>query len=434
MSMPIRFWSIVICFVCQLPFPVQAADNLPFDIDPQWGGHLKLSGRSLDPQRGSAFDDVGLDTKYDYFAEFRLNSKTILGDSTYIEIHWEGLLGGGEAREDGEALKELYPALFHKGIVYSPNDDRRFFDMTAVVHEDDDTLRYHRLDRAMAVFSPSWGEVRLGRQAITWGHGFTFNPMDLFNPFAPTDLERDYKSGDDMALVQVPFNGFDLEVISVFRRDPLTGDKGLDQNSLAAMLHFTVGDKNIDIMAARHFEDLVFGAGAVGYLGQAAWRFDVTGTSLDRASRGRSSYLSAVANLDYSWVWLDKNWYGYIELYYNGLSDNDYQDQFTDAAISDRIDRGELFALGRLYWSGQINLELHPLINLYLTSIVNLDDPSGIWLPRVVYDVSDDFRLTLQGAFNWGGSDTEYGGYDLPGYSFKHKSSDSILASLTWYF
>ncbi|MCP4722535.1 MAG: hypothetical protein GY860_24010 [Desulfobacteraceae bacterium] len=51
--------------------------------------------------------------------------------------------------------------------------------------------------------------------------------------------------------------------------------------------------------------------------------------------------------MDYSWIWLTKNFYGYIELYYNGLSDADYWDHFSDPAILERIDRGELFALGR---------------------------------------------------------------------------------------
>ena len=37
------------------------------------------------------------------------------------------------------------------------------------------------------------------------GERVFFNPMDLFNPFAPTDIEREYKIGDDMAYAKIAF-------------------------------------------------------------------------------------------------------------------------------------------------------------------------------------------------------------------------------------
>ncbi|HCY88401.1 MAG TPA: hypothetical protein DHV36_24915 [Desulfobacteraceae bacterium] len=138
--------------------------------------------------------------------------------------------------------------------------------------------------------------------------------------------------------------------------------------------------------------------------------------------------------MDYSWVWRDKNWYGYLELYYNGLSDADYTDHFSDSAISERLARGELFALGRWYLSGNINLEVHPLVNAYLTPIVNLNDGSGTLLPRIVYDWADDIRLTLSASASWGDSNTEYGGYPIPGTGFTSTPADSFSAWINWYF
>lgn len=400
----------------------------------EWGGHIKVYTRAMFPSSGTAYEAVGLSPNYDGFGEFRLNNTTFFGDAVYTEVSYEAVAGGGGTRKDGEELKELYPDLFGDGLFGPPNDDRRFFDLTHVIHEGDSTMSYHRLDRAMVSFTQNFGEIRLGRQAVTWGNGFTFNPMDLFNPFSPTDLERDYKMGDDLALVQFPVNNVDVEFIYVVRRDPDTGETGLDENSLGTKLHFFAGDTEMDVMVTRHYEDMITGIGAVGYLGGAAWRCDLTGTFLKEDSRGRSAYASAVANMDYSWIWLDKNLYGYIELYYNGLSDADYTDHFSDPAISERIARGELFALGRFYASASLNLEVHPLVNTYVTPILNLNDGSGILMPRVVYDYSDNIRLTVTGSFSWGGGNTEYGGYDIPGTSFDYQPSDSISAWATWYF
>ena len=121
-------------------------------------------------------------------------------------------------------------------------------------------------------------------------------------------------------------------------------------------------------------------------------------------------------------------------MYYNGLSDADYTDHFSDPAISDRLARGELFALGRWYLSCNLTLEVHPLVNTYLTPIVNLNDGSGTLLPRIVYDCADNLRLTLSASLSWGGSNTEYGGHPIPGTDFSSAPADSISAWVNWYF
>ncbi|MCG8636399.1 MAG: hypothetical protein MI863_21380 [Desulfobacterales bacterium] len=417
---------------CNTALP--AGNTAPAGPETEWDGHIKVYTRVVFPRSGTAHEAAGLSPNTDGFGEFRLNNKTFFNDTAYTEVHYEALAGGGGTRKDGEEIKTIYPDLFPDGLFGPPNDDRRLFDLTRVIHEDKETMSYHRLDRAMVAFTPSWGEIRLGRQAVTWGNGFTFNPMDLFNPFAPTDLERDYKMGDDLALIRFPVKTADVEIIYVARRDPDTGDMGMDENSLGTKLHFFAGETEMDLMVTRHYEDMIAGMGAAGYLGGTAWRLDLTGTFLKEESRGRRAYASAVANMDYSWVWIGKNWYGYIEFYYNGLSDADYSDHFSDLAVSRRIARGELFALGRFYASANLNLEVHPLVNAYATPILNLNDGSGLFLPRVVYDYADNIRLTVTGALHWGGSNTEYGGYDIPGASFDYKPSDSISAWATWYF
>ena len=139
-------------------------------------------------------------------------------------------------------------------------------------------------------------------------------------------------------------------------------------------------------------------------------------------------------NLDYSWVWLKKNWYGYVELYYNGLSRNDYAQSLSSTAVTDRLDRGELFVLGRWYLSAHLNLEAHPLVNLYITPVVNLHDGSGMLLPRIVYEASNSVLITLTATLNWGGKGSEYGGYAITGTQYYTAPSDSIAAWLTWYY
>ena len=123
-----------------------------------------------------------------------------------------------------------------------------------------------------------------------------------------------------------------------------------------------------------------------------------------------------------------------MELYYNGLSKNEQSKELDDPVVADRIKRGELFALGRWYASASLNLEVHPLVNAYITPIVNLHNGSGAILPRIVYGISNNIRITLTALLNWGGTGTEYGGYTVPGTKFYTTPANTISAWIAWYF
>lgn len=406
------------------------------NIDDQWGGHVKVRGSVLWPDNESYFQPVGTDPYYDGHTEVRLKSKLFFGEWGDFETHYEAILSGGDSRRKGKALERLYPNLFSTGVIARDpiSDKRRLLDLTKTVDEDDNYIIYHRLDRLCLTLLPKWGVVRMGRQAVTWGNGLLFNPMDIFNPFSPSDIEREYKTGDDMVSTQFSMKKTgDFQLLYVPRRDPVSGDVKWNQSSLAGKLHFAKGVTEFDIMAAKHYKDAVVGFGSTGYLGNAAWRLDGTWTFLDE-DRGNDNYLSLVANMDYSWVWWKKNLYGYLEYYFNGLCHDRYTEEYSDPDVSERIDRGELFTLGRNYLSGHIRVELHPLFNVYLTMINNLADPSGSLQPRAVWDITQDMQITLGSNLYFGGKDTEYGEYKIASTNFRNNTPNSAFLWLTYFF
>jgi len=405
-------------------------------IDDQWGGHVKGRGSVSWPDDESFFQPVGTGPYYDGNTEVRVKNKLFFGNWGDFETHYEAVFSGGDTRRKGKALERLHPDLFASGLMIARplEDDRRLMDLTETIDEDDSHILYHRLDRLSLTFLPKWGDVRIGRQAVTWGNGLLFNPMDLFNPFSPADIERDYKIGDDMVFTQFPVNTTaDLQFLYVPRRGPVTGDVEWDQSSLAGKLHFARDTTEFDIMIAEHYKDAVVGLGSTGYLGDAAWRLDGIWTFLHE-DRGTDGYLSLVANMDYSWVWWDKNFYGFLEFYFNGLCHDQYTNAYTDRDISERLDRGELYTLGRTYLSGHIRVEFHPLFNVYLTVINNLADPSGTLQPRAVWDIAEDVQITFGGNICYGRRGTEYGGFKVPGTNLLNKAPDSAFLWLTYFF
>ena len=406
------------------------------EIELEWGGHLKVRGSASRPDDESIFQTVGTRTYYDGNVEGRITNMLFFSEWGYVETHYEAVLSGGDTRRKGRELEQLFPDLFRDGVLISqpPEDSRRLMDLTKTVDESSDYLLYHRLDRLSLTLLPQWGVVRIGRQAVTWGNGLLFNPMDLLNPFAPTDIERDYKIGDDLVATQFSVDGTgDVQFLYVPRRDPSSGDVEWDRSSLAGKLHCAVGTTEFDIMAARHYRDEVVGLGSRGYLGDAAWRVDATWTFLHEGAVS-DDYLSLVANMDYSWVWWKKNFYGFLEFFYNGLGDDQYTEAFSNPDISERLERGELFTLGRTYLSGHIRVELHPLFNVYLTLINNVADPSGTLQPRAAWDVTQDVQVTFGASTSYGEKGTEYGGFGLPGTNFTSKAPNSGFLWLTYFF
>ena len=407
----------------------------PFNnIDTEWGGHIKCRAAVSWPGDDSFYGLVGTGTYYDGNAEGRLKNRLYLGSSIYLDTHYEAILSGGDTRRKQKELEKLFAgSAIENYILSAVEDDRRLMDLTKTLEDHDDTL-YHRLDRLSLTVQQRRFVFRIGRQAVTWGNGFLFNPMDLFNPFAPTDIEREYKVGDDMAYAQISFGeSGDVQLLYVPRRDPSTGKVEGSQDSLAGKIHFAKGTTEFDIMAAKHFKEQVIGAGCSGYFGDAAWRLDATWTFLDEKT-DEDNFLSLVANMDYSWVWRDKNFYGFLEIFYNGLGDNNYSESLMDTAVMDRFDRGELFTLGRYYLGGHIRMEVHPLVNIYFAVINNMEDPSGVLQPRLTWDITQDIQLTCGGNIFYGGRDTEYGGFKIPTSDILIKTPDSAYMWLTYYF
>jgi hypothetical protein len=416
------------------PLPAQSPQKSFWEnINTHWGGRFKTTGNVSRVTDDTIFAPVGTGTYYDGSSNFRLINETFFTDSVFFEVDYELILAGGDGIRKQQELKELFPNL--PGNVFflgTPLDDnRRLMDLTHIIKEEDGWFLLHRLDRLYLTLLAERGSVRIGRQAVTWGDGFVFNPMDLFNPFPPTAIDRDYKAGDDMVNAQFTLaqNG-DVQLLYVARRDPENNKVGSDQASLAGKLHFAAGTTEFDVMGSKHFEDNVVGIGSTGYLGDAAWRLDGTWTFLDDGN----DHLYLVANMDYSWVWFEKNFYGFIEYYFNGLGKDNYPDALLDPDITERLARGELFVMGRNYLSGHIQAELHPLFKVFFTAINNIEDPSGILQPYVTWDITQNLQLTGGVNVYYGAKGTEFGGFKAPQTDLIIKSPDNVYIWLTYFF
>lgn len=396
----------------------------------QWGGEFKLLGSATWPGKETLLQPEGDKTFFDGLLEARLKARFVPAD--WLDFEWHHVIGGA----GGDSRKATYNtvALDKFSILGTPpTDDRQLLDLSWTPAKDEDFVFYHRVDRLALTLKNNRGLLRLGRQAVTWGNGLIFNPMDLINPFSPIDVIREYKVGQDMAFAQVLFGqNADLQILYAPRRNPATDKVEWEESTFSGKFHFTVGKMELNIMAAEHFDEQMVGAGATGYLGAAVWRFDLVWTNPRYGAS--QDYLSAVANVDYSWRWWNKNWYGFLEVFYNGMGDEDYSSAFGEPEVQKKWDEDRLFTLGKWYISGGLRTEIHPLFNTYLTIISNVADPSFIFQPRFRWDFARNFSLTAWGNIAVGEKETEYGGFTMPGTNLEYQISNGVAAWLSYYF
>ncbi len=392
----------------------------------EWGGHVRLMGQISWPDDSSVLLDEH--TFNDQSIDFRLKHKWIFCPWGYVETHYEAIGSRGDTLQNQNSIKSINPNLW---TYHTTHDANRIMNLTHYITDQHDHTLYHRLDRVAVTLVPEWGNICIGRQALTIGNGLIFNPMDLFNPFSPTEISRDYKIGDDMVTGQFPINTIgDIQLLYVPRRDE-THDISWNASSLAGKLHVLKKNTEVDVLFAKHFKDYVSGFGVVGNSGDAVWRYDLTWTVLDKDAQ-RTNYVSCVANIDYSWTVLDKNIYALLEYYYNGLGNNSYSTGI-NSALSERLIRGEVFTLSKYYLGTEFRVELHPLINFHLTMITNLSDPSFLFQPRVVWDVRSSIQCISGATLYHGQRDTEFGGFNIA-QGVQFKPANTIFLWVNMYF
>lgn len=397
--------------------------------DTEFGGHTKLRLLADRFPADSLFRDLAGPESIDSEADLRINLATDHGRWSFDAAYQLVVLYGDRidwSRELGASRGSAFQRV--------PTDDGRLWDLTHSIRDQGRTAVVHRLDRLAVGFASERTVLRFGRQALSWGNGLFYAPMDLVNPFDPAAVDTEFKSGDDLFYGQyLRDSGDDVQVAYVFRRDPLSGDVDPERSTAAVKYHGFVGETEFDLLLAESYGDAVAGLGVVRSLGGTVWRGDavVTGTDADRT-------VQLVSNLTYSWIWSGKNVTGSIEYYFNGFGQKDgVYDPASLAGNPDlleRLARRELYALGRHYLAGSLLVEMTPLWTLTPMLLANVGDRSALFQLLTQYSLGDN--TTLLGSLNLpvGSSGTEFGGIDSGLTDTYLSTGASLFAQLAWYF
>jgi len=342
---------------------------------------------------------------WDYTGEVRLMLSDERGPFTFVAHGTANVVGGDSfgRPEAPELVLDQTPL----------SDKRRLMGLTWKVEDGSRHETVARLDRLFARYQADTWSLTAGRQAVTWGNGVLFQPLDLFNPFAPTTVDQDYKPGDDLVEFNKLFaNGMDLQLLGVARRDD-DGDVTRDDGSLALRIRGFAGSAGWELATARHYGDEIYALGLRLPVGGALLRSDIVATD----ERHAGWELSVVVNADYSFELASKNVYVFAEYFHNGFGVDSLPDSplLLPEDLLLRLGRGELFTLMQDYLAVGSRVEWHPLWNQSVSLISNLQDGSNLLQTEFNFQPGDNTQLDFGVVLPLGHRGDEYGGIPLAG-------------------
>jgi len=265
---------------------------------------------------------------------------------------------------------------------------RRLFDLDATLVRGGDAEVVAELDRLSLTWQRRTFRLVAGRQAITWGVNYFWPVLDLFAPFPPERIDREYKPGVDALRLTVPLGALsEVEVVAAGQGTSLEDDA-----SVGALARVHLGPADVGAMAGRFHRDLVLGGFVTANVRGTGVRVEVAYTdSGDPADAviGRSSFWRASAGVDRQ---LTPTLTLSAEAGWNGFGSDDPAD-YPRIAAADRVQRGEVNSLGRSYIGASLVWQAHPLVSVTGVVLVNLSDASVLFLPHVDWSLADNLSL-----------------------------------------
>ncbi len=267
----------------------------------------------------------------------------------------------------------------------------QYLNLTRTITDTDRLYWRLRVFRGYVTLQHAGIQLTMGRQRISWGTGFAWNPTDLFNPFNPFAIERDEKDAVDVLYLEVP-----IGVLSRFEAAYAPATR-TGRARAAVRVHSNIRQYDVSFMAGTFRGDWVIGGDFSGYVGGAGLRGEVAYTM----RQGKGGSLRAILNMDYNFP---HDYYAMIELYYNGPGTTDANKYDYFALL-----RGETFSLAKHYLAALLSKSPMPLLQLNFYTILNLNDGSGLLGPAAVYSVAENLDFTLSVYYFMGDDQSELG-------------------------
>lgn len=342
----------------------------------------------------------------DHLIHLRLNSRWYATQSITLalELRFRAFYG--------EAVQKI-PS--YKDYIQTNHD---FAKLDAFLWEAEKSLGYLEVDRLWFDYYKNNLQVTLGRQRVTWGTCWVWNPTDLFNPLDVLNFDYEELPATDAIRVQY-YTGpvTKLDVAYKPAKDP-------HNQILAGLWSVNAWDYDFNFIAGMRFKRWLAGFSWVGDILDAGFRGEVVVSQAPEMPNSNfiyqligqpslSSWEKPIVSLALSGDYTFPNTcYIHTELLYNNLGKNKNTFLFQQEANA-------LGLLTAARWSvyQEFAYDITPLMRGTLFGIFNPADKSFVIVPSFSYSIITNLDFYLISMFFEGDPITEYGEYGTSFYA-----------------
>lgn len=353
----------------QATWKVREVQHTPWDL--QWSGYSKyLLTRSETLDDESFFGDL---------SRWRLTADARYREVVDVRVSYdqEVVLGNVLRTDQFHDLKDADSGTWIDA-------DKELFEV------DRDLLWRHRLYRGFARFRAPQGTLSIGRQRIAWGKARFWNPVDLFNPVSPLQLEPEEKVGVDAVMVEVPF-------LEQARAEAVYAPQSAwNKSSLATRATYLLGSYEVGLMGGKFRDDDVLGVEFDGHLFEGGLRGEATFTD----PKGDGSFVRTIVGYEYVFP----NTLSLLgEYFYNGGASPDPTGLL-------RLSSPQIFTTTKHFLAGGVGYDITPLFRFDTYAILQLEGARSAFLnPIVTYNLRPNLDVSAGAQLFLGPSNSEYG-------------------------
>jgi hypothetical protein len=280
----------------------------------------------------------------------------------------------------------------------------------AIVDEAPSYTHRHEIDRAYASLHLPFLELTVGRQAIGLGRGVLFSAIDLFAPFAPAEIDREWRRGVDavhaeLRIPEVP--GLSADYIAVLGNVE-SGE--LESWSMLGRIRAVVGDVDAEIIMGHRAGDNIAGAAMSGTIFDAELHgeFALFGTDGRGIDGGFAGTRSIVAKAVLGGSYVIDFWRGIrvvLEYHYSGFGVENIggaPDILFDPIFQSRLLRGDTQILGRHALALSLSSDLFDDLSGAVSYIQSPTDGSGMISTALTWTQSDVLTIVANAVVPWG--------------------------------
>lgn len=269
----------------------------------------------------------------------------------------------------------------------------RIGDLNTTVQRDEKLRILQNLDRLNLQFSFDPGDLTIGRQTISFGAARFVSPTDIFQPFAPSTLDQEYRPGVDA----VRWLGT-LGDLTEYDLGLVANNEGPGEAVIGyARIKTSLSGNDLEAVAILRNGVATFGAGwerALGMFGfwaEAAY----TASTIDYPPympfplpeiEFKEDYFRLSVGLDRA---LSDNTLAMIEYHHSSFGTDD-PEQYQNLSRTEGFQSGGIYLVGKDYLIPSISWTATPLLNLSASAFANLTDSSAFVRMSGDYSLSEN--------------------------------------------